>query len=251
MLNMRRTLCVGALVACGVAACAGSLRSGAAGAAPTTAQPAQPQEGQLAYAIGYFLGGEVRAGMDADGVQANIDQLVAGFSAAVRSADPALSQQEMEQALAQAHEAVQDRIVQRRLEQDATFREHYEANLARSQAFHETFASQPGVQTLASGAQYRPLRQGSGDAAGPGATVVVTFTGALLDGHVFAEGEAVEISLSTVTPGVREVVGAMRPGDWWQIAIPPQLAYGGFGRPDAGIGPNETLLGDVKLLEVR
>ncbi|MFG0283935.1 MAG: FKBP-type peptidyl-prolyl cis-trans isomerase, partial [Phycisphaerales bacterium JB039] len=108
-----------------------------------------------------------------------------------------------------------------------------------------------GVQTLASGAQYRVLRAGEGAPAGSDATVVVTFRGALLDGRTFTAGEAVEIPLSTVTPGVRELIGSMRPGDWWQLAVPPQLAYRGVGRPDMDIGPNESLIGDVQLLEVR
>ncbi len=54
-----------------------------------------------------------------------------------------------------------------------------------------------------------------------------------------------------MTPGVRELLSKMRPGDWWQLAVPPAIAYGAYGKPEAGIGPNETLIGDAKLLEVR
>ena len=245
----RRNVIVAAVAALGVAACAASMRSGTAAPAQPEAQ-AQPP-GALAYAVGYYLGGEIRQGLEADGVEADTERLIAGFAAAMRSADPERDYAEMEAALAEAHNIVQERITERRLQEDPDFKAIYERNLARSQAFHESFGDQPGVQTLASGAQYRVIRAGDGAAAGPDATVVVTFRGALLDGRIFSEGEAVELPLSTVTPGVRELIAQMRPGDWWQLAVPPQLAYRGVGRPDMDIGPNETLIGDVQLLEVR
>ena len=42
----------------------------------------------------------------------------------------------------------------------------------------------------------------------------------------------------------------MRTGAKWQVAIPPNLAYGRRGAGGA-IGPNETLLFDIELLEIK
>lgn len=207
----------------------------------------------VAYAIGYFLGDEVRFGLERDGLTVNADLLRQGFADALSGQDPQIDAATMDNALAAAHEVVQARVVQNRLENDPDFKALHDRNLERSNAFHAAFASQPGAQTLPSGAQYRVLESARGDVnpAGPDATVVVTFRGALLDGRVFTEGEEVEIVLADLTPGVRELLALMRPGDWWQLAVPPALAYGGLGKPEMGVGPNETLIGDVKLLEVR
>ncbi len=62
--------------------------------------------------------------------------------------------------------------------------------------------------------------------------------------------EQKEIRVSTMLPGGRSVVERMRVGDRWNVAIPPDQAFGIGGRtPD--IGPNETLLIDVTLLEIK
>jgi FKBP-type peptidyl-prolyl cis-trans isomerase FklB len=42
----------------------------------------------------------------------------------------------------------------------------------------------------------------------------------------------------------------MKAGGRWLTAIPPDLAYGAAGQPPA-IGPNETLLVEVELIEVK
>jgi len=40
----------------------------------------------------------------------------------------------------------------------------------------------------------------------------------------------------------------MHTGDRWQLAIPPNLAFGGKGAMNGAIPPNQTLLMDVSLL---
>ena len=42
----------------------------------------------------------------------------------------------------------------------------------------------------------------------------------------------------------------MKPGATYQVAIPPQLAYGEHG-VDKAIGPNQTLLFTIHLIEVK
>ncbi|MFI4917384.1 MAG: FKBP-type peptidyl-prolyl cis-trans isomerase N-terminal domain-containing protein [Phycisphaerales bacterium JB060] len=235
----------------GVGAVSASQQAQAGRQAQAQAQLQDPQD--VAYAVGFFLGDEVRFGLERDGLAIDTDLLRQGFVDALAGRDPQIDAATMDDALAAAHQVVQARVVQNRLENDPEFKALHDRNLERSNAFHASFADQPGTQTLPSGTQYRVLESARGDAepVGPDATVVVTVRGALLDGRVFTEGEGIEVRLADLTPGVRELLSLMRPGDWWQLAVPPGLAYGGLGKPEMGVGPNETLIGDVKMLEVR
>jgi FKBP-type peptidyl-prolyl cis-trans isomerase len=42
----------------------------------------------------------------------------------------------------------------------------------------------------------------------------------------------------------------MREGDKWEVVIPSHLAYGASGTPFGNIGPNETLVFTIELVEV-
>ncbi|NRA57362.1 MAG: FKBP-type peptidyl-prolyl cis-trans isomerase [Phycisphaerales bacterium] len=255
-MNSERLWAFGMVVGAGVlVACAGamgtSLHTENTEPAAAAKVHADLDPETVAYAVGYYLGDEVRLGLEADAIDVDRSKIVEGFVAALAGQDPDLTEQAMADALARAHDIAAERVLDLKLGEDPDFRELYERNRARSAAFHESFASQPGAVTLESGAQYRPIATGAGAPAGVDATVVVTFQGALLDGRVFTEGEEAEVRISELNPGARELLALMKPGDWWQLAIPPELAYGGLGRPGMGIGPSETLIGDVRLLEVR
>ena len=55
--------------------------------------------------------------------------------------------------------------------------------------------------------------------------------------------------MASLITGWKEALKLMPAGSRWQIAIPPQLAYGERG-VGGDIGPNETLLFDVELVAV-
>jgi FKBP-type peptidyl-prolyl cis-trans isomerase FklB len=56
--------------------------------------------------------------------------------------------------------------------------------------------------------------------------------------------------LAQVIPGWREALKQMQVGSVWELALPPNLAYGerGAGRV---IGPNQALRFEIELLEIR
>lgn len=116
-------------------------------------------------------------------------------------------------------------------------------------------ASQEGVKTTPSGLQYKVVKEGTGKSPKATDTVKVHYRGTLLDGTEFdssyKRGEPIEFPLNRVIPGWTEGVQLMKEGGKSILYIPSQLAYGPRGTPGGPIGPNETLIFEIELLEVK
>lgn len=110
-----------------------------------------------------------------------------------------------------------------------------------------------GVVTLESGLQYKILNEGSGTKPTANDTVKCHYEGRLINGQVFdssiRRGEPAEFPVGGVIAGWVEALQLMPVGSKWQLYIPSELAYGQHGA-GAAIGPNETLIFDVELLEI-
>ena len=126
-------------------------------------------------------------------------------------------------------------------------------NLRKGKEYMAQNKSKDGVTTLANGIQYEILRKGDGGQPAYSDKVKVHYTGTLIDGREFdsskRRGEPVSFDLDSVIAGWREVLPLMRAGSRWLVTIPPDLAYGVNGAGSA-IGPNETLVFEIELLEV-
>ena len=110
--------------------------------------------------------------------------------------------------------------------------------------------------TTPSGLQYRDLVVGAGEAATVGKTVVVHYTGWLLDGTKFDSsvdrGTPFEFPLGAgrVIKGWDEGVSTMNIGGKRELIIPPDLAYGAQGA--GGVIPaNATLKFEVEFLGMK
>lgn len=120
--------------------------------------------------------------------------------------------------------------------------------------------SKPEV-TVPSGAPPKQLEEtdlieGTGAEAKSGDKVTVQYVGVGYDsGEEFdaswSRSEPFPFTLGTgeVIPGWDQGVEGMKVGGQRQLVIPPELAYGEAGAPPA-IGPNETLVFVIDLLEV-
>lgn len=125
--------------------------------------------------------------------------------------------------------------------------------LEAGQAYLAENALRANVVTTASGLQYEVLASGDGAAPGPRDIVTTHYHGTFIDGRVFdssvERGAPSAFPVDRVISGWKEGLQLMKVGDKWKLYIPPDLAYGDEGT--SGIGPNETLIFEVELLDVQ
>lgn len=124
---------------------------------------------------------------------------------------------------------------------------------AKAKKILDDMAANPNIKTTASGLKYEILKDTAG--AKPSSTDIVTvhYTGTLLSGKVFDSsvgGEPAKFPLNQVIPGWTEGVQLMSVGSKYKFYVPGKLAYGEQGVPQAGIGPNETLVFEVELFKI-
>ncbi|MBA2653454.1 MAG: FKBP-type peptidyl-prolyl cis-trans isomerase [Gammaproteobacteria bacterium] len=126
-------------------------------------------------------------------------------------------------------------------------------NKVIGQAFLAKNMTVPGVVTLADGLQYKVLKQGQGPMPTAKDTVTVHYAGRLINGTEFdssyKRGEPAKFGVSDVIPGWTEALQRMNKGAIWELYIPASLAYGDRGVPPT-IGPNETLIFKVELIDI-
>lgn len=124
---------------------------------------------------------------------------------------------------------------------------------AASSSFLEENAKNPDVVTTASGLQYIVIQEGEGEKPSARDQVKVHYHGTLVNGNVFDSsvdrGEPVTFPVNGVIPGWVEALQLMSPGAKYKLFIPSDLAYGERGAGQM-IGPGETLIFEVELLEV-
>ena len=125
-------------------------------------------------------------------------------------------------------------------------------NTAKEKKFLEDNAKKDGIQSTASGLQYKIIEAGSDVKPGPQDTVLVRYKGTLLDGTVFdevaADAEPIRLTLARVIPGWTEGLQLIGEGGKAQLYIPSELGYGANGT--GGIEPYSTLIFDVELEKV-
>jgi len=117
-----------------------------------------------------------------------------------------------------------------------------------------TNAKNEGVVTLASGLQYKVLREGNGRKPKATDQVVCHYEGFLVDGTVFdssyQRGEPATFALNQVITGWTEGLQLMQEGAKYRFFIPWRLGYGESGAGSL-IPPYSALIFDVELQEVK
>jgi len=122
------------------------------------------------------------------------------------------------------------------------------------QKYLDENAAKEGVQTTASGLQYKISKRGTSSLHPKKTdTVKVHYAGTTIDGKEFdssyTRGTPAEFGVSQVIAGWTEGLQLMSPGDEFMFYIPGDLAYGARGSPPK-IGPNAVLIFKVELISI-
>ena len=140
-----------------------------------------------------------------------------------------------------------------REKKNAKSKEIANANLKKGQEFLNENKDKPGVKVTESGLEYEIIKEGKGKIPGPNDKVKCHYKGTLIDGTVFDSsydrGEPAVFPVNGVIKGWVEALQMMPVGSKWKLYIPSNLAYGERGSQPK-IGPNETLIFEIELLDI-
>lgn len=207
-----------------------------------TQAPLETNSQKVSYGMGIVFAERIKNDLP----DLELEQFLEGFRDGHAGGEEArLSRAEIQDAMLAYQQEMQSKQ-QQEMEQAAT------ENQQAGEAFLAENAERDGVMTTESGLQYEVLEEGDGPKPGPEDEVKVHYTGELLSGEVFdssrERGEPVTFRLNQVIEGWTEGLQLMSEGARYKLYIPSDLAYGPGG--NMSIGPNETLVFDVELLEV-
>ncbi len=194
--------------------------------------------------ISYAIGLQTAKNLLQQGFQIDSKAFTQGIEDSLANKDPRVPVKELQAAFErQQAELNKERLVRA------------EKNREAGKAFLAENKKKEGVQELPNGIQYRVLQEGKGNKPKLSDTVTVHYRGTLIDGKEFdssySRGEPTSLQLANVIKGWQEVVPMMPEGSKWQVVIPGDLAYGERGGGGGAIGPNETLLFDIELVDVK
>lgn len=194
----------------------------------------EDEASRFSYSLGVQIGGDLKTlkGLD-------FEIFVSGFKDGMTGAQAKIGEAERMQVIQSYQMKAMQQLSQENLEAGSAF-------LAENKG-------KPGVQTTASGLQYKVVKAGTGAKPSASDTVSVHYRGTLINGEEFdssfSRGQPATFPVGGVIKGWTEALQMMKVGAKWQLFIPANLAYGPRG-PSPKIGPNSTLIFDVELLEV-
>jgi FKBP-type peptidyl-prolyl cis-trans isomerase len=203
----------------------------------------------VSYAVGLNLGKQALK----DSIFLNPDAIIAGLNDAKDTTKARLSDSLIQVVMMSFQQKLMAKQQVKMQEQAKADSVDALKNVEAGQKFLAENKSKPGVVTLPSGLQYKVIKEGTGATPTATDTVVVHYTGKLLDGKVFDSsvdrGEPATFTLNTVIPGWTEGLQKMKVGSKYELYVPSNL---GYGPTRAGEIPgNSTLIFEVELLDIK
>lgn len=197
--------------------------------------------------VSYIIGLNIGTNFKQQFVEIDTDLLLKGIKDALAGTTPLIGEKEAQEIM----QAFQKEMIAKQTERA---KQVGEKNKKDGEAFLAGNKKKEGVKTLASGLQYKILKEGTGKNPKATDTVVVHYRGTLINGKEFdssyKRGEPITFAVGGVIPGWVEALQLMKVGAKWQLFIPSKLAYGEADR-SADIGPNSTLIFEVELLKIK
>jgi len=197
----------------------------------------------VSYAIGMNIGKNFKS----QKVEVSVDAVAQGIKDILDSAKVKMTDEQVMACMT----AFQQKMTAKQQEEAS---KAGEKNRKDGEAFLAANKSKAGVQTTASGLQYKVVKMGNGPKPTADQTVKVNYKGSTIDGKEFdssyKRGEPAEFGVGQVIPGWIEGIQLMPVGSKFEFYIAPNLAYGDRGAGDA-IAPGSTLIFEVELLSVK
>lgn len=197
--------------------------------------------------LSYSFGAQFASDFKTNDIQIDPELFARGLKDGFSGASLALTQDQIQSVILNFNQEMRTKQMLKQQEMGKVNKEASEKFLAEN-------AKKPGVKVTPSGLQYIITEEGKGASPKATDTVKVHYKGTLIDGTVFDSsidrGQPIEFPLNGVIPGWTEGLQLMKEGGKATLFIPSSLGYGERGAGGA-IGPNQALIFEVQLLEVK
>jgi len=201
------------------------------------------QTNKASYSIGLQFGSQIAKIKD----MVNEEAIIKGFNDSLAGKDPQLTPEEMQTAMQAFQKTMAEKQKAKQMELAKTGKAEGDKFLLENKA-------KEGIKVTESGLQYKVLTEGKGATPAATDTVVTHYTGTTIDGKVFdssvKRNAPATFPVNGVIKGWTEALQLMKVGAKWQLFIPSELAYGERGA-GANIGPNQVLIFEIELLEIK
>lgn len=213
------------------------------------AQDLSSEKGKLSYYFGYDMGNNL-AELTARGEQLDINAIVKGVQDAYAKQKPAITAEQLKPAIEAFQKREQTRAEQAKAEYDKAAAD----NKTKSDQFIASYKGQQGVKLLPNGVAYKVLENGTGAKPTQASTVALEVSGPFPMGQRPQSANPPQnipsIKVSAVEmAAMREVLLQMPAGSKWEVALPPDKAYGAD--PRSGFPPNVAVVFEIKLISVK
>jgi len=201
------------------------------------------QTNKASYSIGLQFGSQIAQIKD----MVNQEAIIKGFNDSLAGKEPQLTPEEMQTAMQAFQKTMAEKQKAKQMELAKTGKAEGDKFLLENKA-------KEGIKVTESGLQYKVLTEGKGETPKATDTVVTHYTGTTIDGKVFdssvKRNAPATFPVNGVIKGWTEALQLMKVGAKWQLFIPSELAYGERGA-GANIGPNQVLIFEIELLEIK
>ncbi|KAF1698436.1 peptidylprolyl isomerase [Pseudoxanthomonas jiangsuensis] len=213
------------------------------------AQDTSSEKGKLSYYFGYDYGNNL-AQLTDRGEQLDVNSVVKGLQDALAKKEPSITAEQLKPALEAFQKREQARAQQAKAEYDKVAAE----NKTKSDQFIAGYKAQAGAKTLPSGVVYKIVENGTGAKPTQASTVQLEVAGPYPFGQHPEQARPAQqipsIKVSEVEmAAMREVLLQMPAGSKWEVALPPDKAYGAD--PRTPFPPNVAVVFQIKLVSVK